>query len=123
MQSGILHVADERDFHTAFSYFFEAFEGFDLIGQSEQAMLALKYMLLCKVMLGKSEEINILVSQKATFKYHGGEITAMLAISKAAQNRSLKEFNEICFLHYWIFSSVILFRHLATTAKSSSVMS
>ncbi len=49
---GILH-AEENDFKTAYSYFYEAFESFDSIDNLD-AVLALKYMLLCKIMLNKS---------------------------------------------------------------------
>uniref|UniRef100_A0A671XH96 Proteasome 26S subunit, non-ATPase 11b n=2 Tax=Sparus aurata TaxID=8175 RepID=A0A671XH96_SPAAU len=50
MQSGIIHAAEEKDWKTAYSYFFEAFEGYDSI-DSPRAITALKYMLLCKIVL------------------------------------------------------------------------
>jgi 26S proteasome regulatory subunit N6 len=49
MQSGVLH-AEDKDYTTAYSYFFETFE--NLSQQDDPSALgALKYMLLCKVML------------------------------------------------------------------------
>ena len=50
MQSGILQAADEKDFQTAFSYYYEAFEGYDSI-DSPRAIIVLKYMLLLKIMI------------------------------------------------------------------------
>lgn len=48
LMAGSLH-AEERDYKTAFSYFYEAFENCEASNNAPQAVLCLKYMLLTKV--------------------------------------------------------------------------
>lgn len=52
LQAGALN-ADDKDYKTAYSYFFEAFEGFTQVDENDpRALSSLKYMLLCKIMMG-----------------------------------------------------------------------
>lgn len=93
MQSGILHT-EEKDFNTAFSYFIEALEGYSSQEETEKATLALKYMLLTKVMLNLTDDVDAILTGKAGLKYMGRDIEAMKAVSKAHKNRSLAEFEQ-----------------------------
>uniref|UniRef100_A0A3Q1GMX9 Proteasome 26S subunit, non-ATPase 11b n=1 Tax=Acanthochromis polyacanthus TaxID=80966 RepID=A0A3Q1GMX9_9TELE len=93
MQSGIIHAAEEKDWKTAYSYFFEAFEGYDSI-DSPRAITALKYMLLCKIVLNSPEEVQALISGKLALRYAGRQTDALKCVAQASKNRSLADFEK-----------------------------
>ncbi|KAL1806294.1 hypothetical protein DCAR_0832090 [Daucus carota subsp. sativus] len=91
LQSGILH-AEEKDYKTGYSYFFEAFEAFNAL-EDPQAVYSLKYMLLCKIMVNQADDVaGIISSQKVGLHYQGPELDAMKAVADAHSKRSLKLF-------------------------------
>ncbi|KAJ3206363.1 26S proteasome regulatory subunit rpn6 [Clydaea vesicula] len=90
MQSGVLH-AEEKDYKTAYSYFYETLEGYNS-QDDRRAVSALKYMLLCKIMLNLAEDVHAIVNGKIALRYAGSEVEAMRAVANAHQNRSLIEF-------------------------------
>jgi len=93
LQSGILH-AEDKDYSTAYSYFFETFE--NLSAQDDPSALgALKYMLLCKVMLNLPEDVTSLLSIKLASKYAQlRDVESMRAIARAHQQRNLADFEK-----------------------------
>ncbi|CAB1444614.1 unnamed protein product [Pleuronectes platessa] len=91
MQSGIIHAAEEKDWKTAYSYFFEAFEGYDSVDHP-RAVIALKYMLLCKIVLNAPEEVPSLISGKLGLRHTGRQANALKSVAQASKNRSLADF-------------------------------
>ncbi|GMM52980.1 proteasome regulatory particle lid subunit [Starmerella bacillaris] len=93
MMSGVLQ-AEEGDYKTAFSYFYESFEGYSSLND-RTAVQVLKYLLLVKVMLNLNDDVEQLMHHKAIKQYHGRDIDAMVAMSHANSNRSLKDFESV----------------------------
>lgn len=92
LQSGILH-AEEKDYKTAYSYFFEAFEQFSAL-EDALAVKSLKYMLLCKIMTNNTDDVTSIINTKGGLKHAGVETEAMKAVCAAHIGRSLKQFQE-----------------------------
>lgn len=90
MMSGIL-CAEERDYNTAFSYFYEAYETYRVAGH-RYATRALKYMLLSKTMDNKTDDAFSLLNSGIDTKFITSEIEAMRMVATANKNRSLVEF-------------------------------
>eukprot|EP00939_MAST-03C_sp_MAST-3C-sp1_P003697 g3697.t1 len=93
-QAGILQ-SEERDYKTAYSYFFEAFEGYNTLKQRTDALLNLKYMLLCKIMMDKSHEVATAVGNKGMLIYKGPSVDAMVAVAAAYKKRSLQGLEKV----------------------------
>jgi len=93
-QAGTL-CAEEKDYKTAFSYFYESFEGYNTINDAKMAVLCLKYMLLTKIMLNTPEDVYSIINSKGGVKYAGIEVEAMKAVADAHKKRDIHEFEAV----------------------------
>eukprot|EP00471_Norrisiella_sphaerica_P003822 CAMPEP_0184478422 /NCGR_PEP_ID=MMETSP0113_2-20130426/458_1 /TAXON_ID=91329 /ORGANISM="Norrisiella sphaerica, Strain BC52" /LENGTH=430 /DNA_ID=CAMNT_0026856207 /DNA_START=25 /DNA_END=1317 /DNA_ORIENTATION=+ len=95
IQSGVL-CSEEGDFKTAYSYFFEGFEGFDTSKNYVKAKQCLKYMLMVKIMTNNSADVYSIINTKgANEKYAGVEVEAIKSIADAHKERSIHKFADV----------------------------
>jgi len=87
--------AEEKDYKTSFSYFYEAFEGYNTCNKPDQARLCLKYMLMAKIMINKLGDVYSIVNGKAGLKYAGIGVEAMKSMADAYKKRSVEAFEAV----------------------------
>ena len=95
MHAGIL-AAYEKDFNLAYSYFFEAFDVFNIPTQKKRnkGLRAFQYMILCKIVGGHLDEVNNVILSKQGKDYYGPEIEALRSIEIAMKEKSIKLLKE-----------------------------
>lgn len=91
MMSGLISC-DERDYNTAYSYFYETFEGYRSMNEHVLAGLAFKYMLFSKNMDGKNDECMLLINSSISLKYQSKDVDAMKAVAQAGKEQNLIAF-------------------------------
>ena len=87
MMSGLI-ATDEKDYSTAYSFFYESFEGYRSLNQIEDAGRAFKFMLFSKIMERKSEDSLSLINSAVSLKFQNRDVEAMkeVALANKAQN-------------------------------------
>jgi 26S proteasome regulatory subunit N6 len=68
MMSGLI-AADDKDYTTAYSYFYETFEGYRSMNETTLAGNAFKFMLFSKIMNRQSEDSLALINSAISLKY------------------------------------------------------
>lgn len=95
MQAGLLH-AEELDFKTAFSYFIEALDNYVNSQHDPRGIQSLKYLLLCKIMMGQPEEVEVILNGKLGQHYAmNRNFEAMQAVAQSCIEKSLKSFESV----------------------------
>lgn len=112
MQSGVQHAHD-RDMKTAFSYLYEAFEGYRSLGdRSIEARRALQYMVLAKILTDASDELRAVLNGRNVLEYAGRDTDALREIADAYKKKDTHAFNLVREKYSAELQDPIAIRHL-----------
>jgi 26S proteasome regulatory subunit N6 len=93
MMSGLIS-ADEKDYNTSYSYFYETFEGYRSMNEIELAGHAFKFMLFSKVMNKQPDDCMNLINSSVSLKFQGRDVDAMKAVAQASKQNNLLMFEK-----------------------------
>lgn len=118
MAAGTLATLN-KDYEKAFSYFYEAFEGFDS-SSDRRATKALVYMALSKVVGGKHAELPGILSSKHTLQYDDAVgIQICKEVAEAAKQKSVKGLDAVAIKHKANITEDSLLEKTLTAFKES----
>jgi len=91
--SGLI-ATDEKDYSTAYSYFYETFEGYRSL-QDNRAAVGFKFMLFSKIMDNQNEDALNLINSALALKYQSRSTDAMKEIAHANKAQNLLAFEKL----------------------------
>ena len=93
MVSGFINGM-EKDYTTAASYFYEAFENYYSLNMKNEMITALKYLILMKIMQKRIGDIeNLMVNKHIVIHSDNINVVALNEIAKAYEKRNIDEYN------------------------------
>ena len=111
MMSGLI-ACDEKDYNTAYSYFYETFEGYRSMNEILLAGGAFKYMLFSKVMAKSPEDAMNLINSSVSLKFQNRDVEAMKAVAQAAKQQNLLMFEKCKQVYEWeLLEDPVIKRH------------
>lgn len=104
--------ADEKDYNTAYSYFYETFEGYRSMNEIELAGVAFKFMLFSKVMSKQPDDTLNLINSSVSLKFQNREVEAMKSVAQAAKQQNLLMFEKCKQVYeYELLTDPVIKRH------------
>ena len=91
--SGLI-ATDEKDYNTAYSYFYETFEANRSMNNIPEAAHAFKFMLFSKIMNKQSDDALNLINSAVALKYQGRDVDAMKEVANANKGQNLLQFEK-----------------------------
>lgn len=111
MMSGLI-AADEKDYNTAYSYFYETFEGYRSMNELTLAGNAFKFMLFSKVMARLPDDAMNLINSSVSLKFQNRDVEAMKAVAQAAKQQNLLMFEKCKQVYEWeLLDDPVIKRH------------
>uniref|UniRef100_A0A0N5B6M4 PCI domain-containing protein n=1 Tax=Strongyloides papillosus TaxID=174720 RepID=A0A0N5B6M4_STREA len=94
LHSGAIFLI-EKEYRTALSYFYEALESYDANDKKEEAVQAIQYLCLTKLMMNKPDEVKNFISSKFGIKYYGEELYCMEQMANSIEKKCVKLFDGV----------------------------
>jgi len=111
MVSGLIS-ADEKDYTTAYSYFYETFEGYRSMNELSKAGIAFKFMLFSKIMNRQSDDALNLINSAISLKFQNRSVEAMKEVGLANKQQNLLQFSKCATIYEKeLFDDLVIRRH------------
>jgi 26S proteasome regulatory subunit N6 len=104
-------AAEEKDYSTGFSFFYEAFQGLMNL-KDPRAKNLLLYMVMCKILIKANDDVFSILNSKIGVQHQSPQTEALKAIASASKNKSVVEFEKCISVYQKELSDPLIKTHI-----------